>query len=62
MARPRKEPIGAPADQPVKVNAGDAFKALVDGFKAAHPDTWETVRLCPLQHGLDVIAEALAQD
>lgn len=62
MARPRKEAIGAPADAPIKENAGLLFLSLVDRFKITHPATWETARLGPLQHGIDVIAEALAQD
>lgn len=60
MARAKKEPVGIPDDKPLVETQGAAFARLVASFKEQHPDTWETLRLCPLQHGLDVIAEALA--
>ena len=46
--RPRKEPLKA-----------DAFATAVARFKAEHPAKWEEWRLCPLQHGLDAMIEAL---
>jgi hypothetical protein len=65
MARPRKARL-----------EGEVSKAELDGeaemtatqlddavalFKARFPDEWEAIRLCPLQHGLDVMAERLAR-
>lgn len=38
---------------------GRVLLAIVDQFKAKHPDKWEELRLCPLQHGLDEIAACL---
>lgn len=38
---------------PVPGDNGAALGRIVDYFKALHPDAWEELRLCPLQHGLD---------
>ena len=32
---------------------------LVDGFCRLFPKDWEELRLCPLQHGLETMAEKL---
>lgn len=47
---------------PAPGDNGEALSRLVEFFRAQHPDTWETLRLCPLQHGIDVMIEALKQD
>lgn len=47
MARPRKVPDPVPGDN------GEALARIVAYFKAEHPEAWEELRLCPLQHGLD---------
>lgn len=37
--------------------SAQVLAGIVDEFKARFPDEWETLRLCPLQHGLeDMIA------
>jgi hypothetical protein len=46
----------------VSVPVGDngaALARIVAYFKAAYPDAWEELRLCPLQHGLDDMANRL---
>jgi len=48
MARKTKPKQSAPS-----------FTEAVERFKAGHPDKWEELRLCPLQHGLEAIAETL---
>lgn len=37
----------------------DGLSAIVEAFKASHPDQWEELRLCPLQHGLDAMIELI---
>jgi hypothetical protein len=42
----------------------DAFDAnllgeIAEAFKKSHPDKWEAIRLCPLQHGLEEMAACL---
>lgn len=49
MARPRKVTTQAPA----------GFAHYVAKFKAEHPEAWEELRLCPLQHGLEEMAGML---
>ena len=44
--------------EPVPVAAAD-FSEYVESFKAAYPDEWEKLRLCPLQHGLQDMARLL---
>ena len=34
---------------------------IVAEFKVKFPDEWETLRLCPLQHGLHEMAERIAR-
>lgn len=36
-----------------------ALTRLVEHFKAQHPDKWEELRLCPLQHGVETMIELL---
>ena len=38
---------------------GEALERIVDFFRAASPEEWERLRLCPLQHGLETMAEML---
>lgn len=61
MARPRKARVeGAEAiADPVPGNNGDALSRIVAFFRAEYPDEWESIALCPLQHGLEVMAEKL---
>lgn len=49
---------GAVAD-PVAGDNGAALARIVAFFKASHPDAWEDLRLCPLQHGLEAMSEKL---
>lgn len=35
------------------------FAEYVESFKAAFPDEWEALRLCPLQHGLEEMERLL---
>lgn len=49
----------AKAPDPVPGDNGAALARIVEYFKATHPDAWESLRLCPLQHGLDDMAELL---
>lgn len=44
---------------PVPGNNGDAFARIVAYFQKAHPEEWEVLRLCPLQHGIDTMIEKL---
>lgn len=53
MARPRK------IADPVAGDNGAALARIVEYFKATHPDEWETLRLCPLEHGLEAMTERL---
>lgn len=67
MARRAARAEGEAADtpriaDPAPGDNGEALSRLVEFFKAQHPDTWETLRLCPLQHGIDAMIEALKQD
>ena len=44
---------------PVPGNNGEALARIVAFFQAEHPDAWEELRLCPLQHGLQDMVERL---
>ncbi len=35
---------------------------IVRQFKEAYPEQWEAIRLCPLQHGLEVMIETLGRE
>lgn len=39
--------------------ANSDLSAIVERFKAAHPELWEELALCPLQHGLATMIEKL---
>ena len=47
-----------PAD-PVAGNDGEALQRITDFFKVKFPEEWESLRLCPLQHGLDDMIDRL---
>ena len=44
---------------PVPGNDGEALARIAAYFRAKHPDIWETLRLCPLQHGIEAMVENL---
>lgn len=39
--------------------AAEDFGSFVADFKARFPADWETLRLCPLEHGIETIIEKL---
>lgn len=39
--------------------SGGPLSTIVLQFKEAHPELWESMRLCPLQHGLEAMIETL---
>lgn len=47
------------AADPVPGNNGAALARIVEFFKAEHPELWASIALCPLQHGLEAMAERL---
>lgn len=47
------------SDRMVAEAAQHNLAAIVDHFKAQHPDEWEALRLCPLQHGLETMIDKL---
>lgn len=61
MARPRKARVeGAASTAPtVGHPASDDLTAIVAAFKAAHPDEWGKLHLCPLEYGLAEMARLL---
>lgn len=44
---------------PVPGDNGKALARIVAFFKDQHPEAWEALRLCPLQHGVDEMAALL---
>lgn len=44
---------------PVPGDNGEALTRIAAFFRETYPDEWETLRLCPLQHGLETMAERL---
>ena len=44
---------------PAPGNNGQALSRLVAFFKDEHPEEWESLRLCPLQHGVAQMIETL---
>ena len=53
MSRSRR-----PGD-PVPGDNGEALERIAAFFRAAFPEDWEALRLCPLQHGLETMADRL---
>lgn len=50
---------GIVAPDPVPGDNGKALARIVEYFRATQPEAWEELRLCPLQHGLEAMAERL---
>jgi len=42
-----------------KAAAKETFADMVKRFQDENPDLWESLRLCPLQHGLEEMAKKL---
>jgi hypothetical protein len=61
MARPRKARLEGEVSKGEAEFTATQLDDAVELFKARFPDEWEAIRLCPLQHGLDVMAERLAR-
>lgn len=60
MARKaRVEGAQTPAQTVTGHPASEDLSAIVEAFKSAHPDEWNALRLCPLQHGLEAMIERL---
>lgn len=51
--RDEKHPDPVPGDD------GDALQRISESFQARFPDDWDNIRLCPLQHGLEAMADIL---
>lgn len=47
---------------PVPGNDGDALARIDKSFRARFPEQWENMRLCPLQHGIEIMADILRTD
>jgi len=56
---PAIEAVMRPTPDPVPGDNGAALRRIVDYFKATEPDAWEELRLCPLQHGLEDMANRM---
>jgi len=63
MARPRKAQVEGAAlptsSGPVEHASATAFERSVASFRELYPDEWEAIRLCPTQHGVEIIAAKL---
>lgn len=59
MGRVTKARIEGATPDPVPGNNGAALARIAAYFRAEHPEAWETLKLCPLQHGLDEMAALL---
>jgi hypothetical protein len=60
MSRPRKARVEGASTVAHEAHwDATQLATIVADFKAAHPDLWEELRLCPLQHGLDTMIEKL---
>lgn len=44
---------------PVPGDDGDALARIAQSFRDRFPEDWENIRLCPLQHGLEAMADIL---
>lgn len=58
-ARKRANGSASRAPDPVPGDNGAALNRIVEFFRAEHPEAWEELRLCPLQHGLEDMARRL---
>lgn len=66
MTRGRKPRLEGELNKAFEVKYPEAAKPshgplsdIVAQFKAVHPDIWESIRICPLQHGLETMIETL---
>jgi len=50
----------APPPNPVPGDDGAALARIVAYFRHGHAEAWERLRLCPLQHGLEDMAQLLS--
>lgn len=57
MARPRKAPVAT--DERTPAEYASALVQAVELFRERHPEEWEAMKLCPLQHGLQEMAKRL---
>jgi hypothetical protein len=69
MARRRARAGGAPSPatvagpaNPVPGDDGAALARIAAFFRHRHAGSWERLRLCPLQHGLEEMARLLGGD
>lgn len=44
---------------PVPGNNGEALARIVEYFKAAHPEAWAELHLCPLEYALEEMVNRL---
>lgn len=47
------------AKDPVPGNNGEALARIVAYFQAQHPEEWDALALCPLQHGVQAMIDRL---
>lgn len=59
MGRPRKADSMAAIAQGSEAERAPKLADLVAKFKADHPEQWDALRLCPLQHGLEEMERLL---
>ena len=52
------DPESASATETPRRDA-DVLIAVLDRFRSRFPETWDRLRLCPLQHGVETIGEML---
>lgn len=60
MARASKARVEGAVSDAVRQGVPADLNAIVETFKLAHPAEWEAIRLCPTQHGLEVMIERLS--
>jgi len=58
--KPRLEG-GVYVPDPVPGDNAAGLDRIVTYFRATHPEQWEQIRLCPLQHGLEDMVRLLGQ-
>lgn len=59
LANPPVGNLRAAVSDPVPGDNGKALARIVAFFKEQHPEHWEALRLCPLQHGVEEMAALL---
>ncbi len=55
-------PAAAGLAYPVPGDDGAALARIAAFFRHRHAGSWERLRLCPLQHGLEEMAQLLSGD